>query len=131
MKKVVDSNNGMVDVYSVSHKRTFCYIVDAVKMIQLLAESEQSIGETYNIGNDDEEITMGDLAQKVIDLIGKKVTINPKPFTPGSPKRRCPSIKKLKKTIPYTKQYLLDKGLEETFTWYNANVFSCQKIYSI
>lgn len=131
MKKVVDTDTGIVDVFSVKHKRTFCYIADAIDMIQLLAESEKTIGESYNIGNDDEEITMGELAQKIIDLIGKDVAINSMPTTPGSPERRCPSIRKLKKAISYTKQYPLDKGLQKTFAWYDANVFSGQEVSAI
>jgi nucleoside-diphosphate-sugar epimerase len=131
MKKVIDSDNGMVDVFSVNHKRTFCYITDAVEMIQLLAESDHAIAESYNIGNNDEEITMGDLAQKVIDLIGKDVAINPMPSTPGSPERRCPSITKLKEAVTYVKQYPLEKGLQETFDWYSANVFSGQEVSAV
>ena len=131
MKKVVDTDTGMFDVFSVKHKRTFCYIADAVGMIQLLAESDKTIGDSYNIGNDDEEISMGELAQKIIDLIGKDVAINSMPTTPGSPERRCPSIRKLKKAISYTKQYPLDKGLQKTFAWYDANVFSGQEVSAI
>lgn len=131
MKKVVDTSNGKIDVYSVNHKRTFCYIIDAVQMIQLLAESDQTINKSYNIGNDDEEITMGYLAQKIIDLVGKNATINPLPDTPGSPERRCPSILELKKAISYTKQYPLLKGLQETFDWYYDNVFSGKDISAV
>ena len=104
MKKVVESDNRTIDVFSVNHKRTFCYITDAVQMIQLLAESDQTIGKSFNIGNDDEEITIGDLAQKIINLIGKDVVINPLQTTQGSPGRRCPKISKLKKVISYIKQ---------------------------
>lgn len=131
MKKVMDSDNGLVDVYSVEHKRTFCYIGDAVEMIQLLAETTQANGEAYNIGNDDEEIAMGELAQKIIDLAEKDVAINPMPATPGSPDRRCPSITKLKEVISYNKQYPLEKGLMETFVWYNKNVFSGEEVSAI
>jgi nucleoside-diphosphate-sugar epimerase len=131
MKKVVDTDTGMFEVFSVKHKRTFCYIADAVGMIQLLAESDKTIGKSYNIGNDDEEITMGELAQKIVNIIGKKVTINPMPPTPGSPERRCPSITKLKEAISYVKQYPLEKGLQETFNWYNKNVFSDQEMSAI
>ena len=131
MKKVVDSENGLVDVFSVNHKRTFCHINDAVEMIQLLAESIQTIGKSYNIGNDDEEITIGDLAQKIINLIGKDVVINPLPTTQGSPERRCPNISKLKKATSYIKKNSLDKGLQNTFDWYNENVFSGQGISAI
>ncbi len=131
MKKVVDSDNGVVDVFSVNHKRTFCYIADAVEMIQLLAESDQTIKEFYNIGNDDEEITMGKLANKIIDLIGKNIEIIPMPVTPGSPERRCPSITKLKETVPFKKKYPLEKGLQETFDWYSTNVFFGQEISAL
>ena len=131
MKKVIDADDRIVDVYSIKHKRTFCYIGDAVEMIQLLAESDKSIGESYNIGNDDEEITMGDLAKRIIDLIGKGVCINPMIATPGSPERRCPSISKLKNVIPHSKQYPLEKGLLETFDWYYENIFSGQEVSAV
>ena len=131
MKKVVDSENGLVDVFSVNHKRTFCHINDAVEMIRLLAESTQTIGKSYNIGNDDEEITIGDLAQKIINLIGKDVVINPLETTQGSPGRRYPKISKLKKVISYIKQNPLEKGLQDTFDWYSQNVFSGDKISAI
>lgn len=131
MKKVIEVGNGHLDVFSIKHKRTFCYIADAVEMIQLLAESDKSIGESYNIGNDDEEITMGDLAKRIIELIGKGVCVNPMKVTPGSPERRCPSISKLKNVISYTKQYPLEKGLRKTFDWYNKNVFSGQEVSAV
>jgi len=131
MKKIIDSNSGIVDVFSVNHRRTFCYITDAVEMILLLTESNKSTGETYNIGNDDEETTMGDLANKIIKLNGKDLVINPMPATKGSPLRRCPNITKLKHAIPYTKQYPLEKGLQETFGWYNKNVFSGKMVSAV
>ena len=131
MKKVVDSDHGVVDVFSVNHKRTFCYIADAVEMIQLLAESDQTINESYNIGDDYEEITMGELAQQIINLVGKDIVINPMPVTSGSPERRCPSIIKLKETISFMKKYSLEKGLQETFNWYSANVFSGQEVSAV
>ena len=131
MKKVVGIDSGKLDVFSVNHRRTFCYIADAVEMIQLLAESDRSIGEAYNVGNDDEETTMGDLAKNIIDLIGEDIDINPMPATQGSPERRCPSIAKLKDAIPYTKQYPLEKGLQETFDWYNKNIFSGKEVSAV
>ena len=93
MKKIIESKSDQLDVYSIDHKRTFCYIDDAVNAIQLLAESNNSIGKVYNIGSDDEEITMGELSQNIMKIIDKVLDINPLPSTPGSPERRCPSIK--------------------------------------
>ena len=66
-----------------------------------------------------------------IDLIGKDVIINPMPATPGSPERRLPSINKAKKSITYVKKYPLEKGLKETFAWYDKNVFTGKEISAI
>ena len=74
---------------------------------------------------------MGKLAQKIINLVGKNVLINPLPATSGSPERRCPSIIKLKETIPFMKKYSLEKGLQETFNWYSENVFSGQEVSAV
>jgi UDP-glucose 4-epimerase len=131
MKKIIEVEQGAIDVFSVKHKRTFCYITDGIEMIKLLAESEKSIGNYYNIGSEDEEISMGKLAEKIIKLISKNIKINSLPPTPGSPERRCPSIKKLKDIVPYSKKFSLDKGLNETFNWYNENIFSGKEISAI
>ena len=131
MKKVVDSDNGMVDVFSVNHKRTFCYIADAVEMIISLTESDQTIGEAYNIGNQDEEISMNELATLIIKTIGKDIHIYPKHSIVGSPKRRCPDMSRLNKVIPFVKTYPLEKGLSETYNWYDKNIFSGKGISAI
>ena len=124
MKKVVESKSNQIDVFSVDHKRTFCYITDAINAIQLLSESKQSIGKAYNIGNENEEISMHNLAKKIIKLVGKEVKIIPQPATSGSPERRCPSIKKLMDETKYKYQISLDQGLNETYNWYKNNIFS-------
>jgi len=124
MKRVVESKSTPIDVFSVKHKRTFCYISDAIKAIQLLAEASNSVGKAYNIGNDTEEISMQDLAEKIIKIIGKELKINPRPATPGSPERRCPSVQKLMSDTKYNHEYSLEKGLNETYEWYKRNIFS-------
>jgi nucleoside-diphosphate-sugar epimerase len=121
---VVESKSNQIDVFSVDHKRTFCYIRDAINAIQLLSESKQSIGKAYNIGNENEEISMHNLAKKIIKLVGKEVKIIPQPATSGSPERRCPSIKKLMDETKYKYQISLDQGLNETYNWYKNNIFS-------
>ena len=124
IKKIVESKSDKVDVFSVHHKRTFCFILDAVNAIQLLSESKHSIGKAYNIGNNDEEISMNKLAEKIMKIVGKELKINPQPSTPGSPERRCPSIEKLINDTKYKQQFSLNQGLIETFNWYERNIFS-------
>tara|TARA_X000000950_G_scaffold277437_1_gene366852 strand:- start:13332 stop:14312 length:981 start_codon:yes stop_codon:yes gene_type:complete len=124
MKKVIKNNSGNLDVFSVDHKRTFCFVNDAVDALIKLSNSEAAIGEVYNIGNDDEEITMGALSKKIMKILNKDLLINPLPPTAGSPVRRCPSISKLKKDTNYSKKFQLNYGLRITFDWYYKNIFS-------
>lgn len=124
MKKIVHAESNSLNVFSVNHKRTFCYISDAVDAICMLAESKNSIGEVYNIGNDFEEVSMYTLANKLMNIINKKLEIIPQPSTPGSPERRCPSIKKLTRDTPYKSRFSLSRGLTETFNWYKEKIFS-------
>ena len=74
--------------------------------------------------NEDEEITMGELSKKLMGIIGKNLIIHPLPSTPGSPKRRCPSISRLKEDTNFDIQYQLDEGLKETYNWYKSYIFS-------
>lgn len=124
MKKSIETNEQEIDVFSTNHSRSFCFIEDAVKMIKVLAESSKAVGEAYNIGNENEEIKMGDLAQKIIALTEKKLKINPKPSTPGSPERRCPGMTKFNEISDFQPQYNLEQGLKKTYEWYSSKIFS-------
>ncbi len=130
MQKIINSNNNELDVYSTDHKRTFCFIKDAVEMIKLLAESPKSIGDQYNVGNENEEITMNDLAALLMNILNKDLKIIPKPSTQGSPKRRIPSMKKFKKIISYENQFSIKKGIAETYSWYDKYIFSGKELSS-
>ena len=131
MKKTRNANNGIIDVYSADHTRTFCFIEDGVKMIMLVAESDKTTGNTYNIGNENEEISMEDLAYKIAHVIGRKLRVNPLPETPGSPKRRCPDMSKFYQITKFENNYSLDSGLIKTYEWYNNNVFTGNEVSAI
>ena len=50
MCRVFETNSDTIDVYSVNHMRSFCFITDAVNMICLLAESEDAEGGAIILG---------------------------------------------------------------------------------
>ena len=95
--------------------RCFCYVGDLVEAIAGLMKSEKATGEVYNIGSN-EEITIEDLADKIIEMTGSK---SKKEFIPyeeayGRPiedmMRRVPNIERIKKTIGWKPS----TGLNET-----------------
>jgi len=105
------------NIYGGKETRAFCYISDTVKATQLVMESKKTNDEIIHIGNDQEEISMINLAKKMFDLFGyyPKLKINPAPE--GSVNRRCPGITKLKK-LGYKPEVNLDTGLKLTYEWY-------------
>jgi nucleoside-diphosphate-sugar epimerase len=124
LKRAYAAKDGdSLDVFSVEHRRTFCFIEDAVTMLELAASSERCLGETLNLGAESPEVTIGELSQKVIDTVGRKLTIVPKPATPGSPARRCPDMTKTAELTGYRSRVTLEEGLARTFDWYRRNVF--------
>ena len=87
-----------------SQTRVFCHVDDAVLAIKLLAESKESIGEVYNVGGVG-EISIKELAQKIIGLTNSKSTIEFKPYADVYGKdfedmqRRVPDISKIKSIL--------------------------------
>ena len=124
LKKAYFAEDGStLDVYSVDHKRTFCYVGDAVKMMRMLAESDSALNQAFNVGNQAPEITIREVAETVIKVVGKDLTINPLPATPGSPERRCPSMEKTKAAIGFEGTIMLEEGVKKTFDWYKKYIF--------
>ena len=114
-------DGGELAVYSPSHMRTFCYIDDAVAMMMAAARADQGVGATFNIGRQEEEITIAELAARVACTVGRRLNIRGLDDTPGSPTRRCPSIAAIAAAAGVTPRVSLDEGLELTWRWYKDN----------
>lgn len=101
--------------------RTFCYIDDAVRAMQLLmdtAKTDNQPIETVHIG-DRQEIVIKQLAKKMFKVAGwkpKKLEIKNSP--PGSVKRRRADIGKLQKLTGWKPKVSLVEGLQKTYEWY-------------
>lgn len=109
--------------------RTFCYVADAiVGYYKILVRGRD--GEAYNIGVDTPEISMADLAQKVVDLArdlfsynGKVVcqVSSDKDYLVDNPNRRCPVITKAGTELEYRPGISLEEGLRRSLLWYYDN----------
>lgn len=101
--------------------RTFCYISDAiVGFLKVLLSKEN--GEAFNVGNDENEVTMLELAKVVKKIFDGKVDIKtisyPKLYPQDEPKRRRPDLGKIKKRLGYSPQVNLEEGLRRVVRWY-------------
>jgi nucleoside-diphosphate-sugar epimerase len=112
-----------LEVYSVDHCRSFCYVDDAVEMLIRMLHTEACGQKTLNLGTESPEVTMRDLAQICIDLIGKNLIIKPMTTTSGSPHRRAPNMSLAKDLLKYESKIGLEQGIEKTLDWYREYVF--------
>lgn len=127
-KAYIADTDEKLEVFSVDHRRTFCYISDAVTMIRMLAESADAAGQAFNIGNEMPEISIMEVAQIVLKAVGKELEIEAKPATAGSPSRRCPSMEKTEECIGYRGTIALMEGIQKTFDWYKTYIFDGEEV---
>ena len=96
-----------------SQTRCFCHVYDAVAGVLAVIHSSATLGEVFNIGND-EEITIENLATEIIELTNSQSIIEKvlyeKAYSPGfeDMHRRVPDISKIKKVVGWTPKLSLD-----------------------
>jgi UDP-glucose 4-epimerase/UDP-glucuronate decarboxylase len=86
-------------------------------MVRLMATPEAA-GQIVHIGNDREETNIGDLAALVRDVAAADFTIEATPAPPGSVRRRCPDLSRLRSLTGYEPKVSLEDGVRSTFEWY-------------
>lgn len=107
-----------IEVFSPSHKRTFCYIDDAVNMILNAAGGEGGLNATLNLGNQEPEITIQELAEIILETVDKDVKIVWGEDTPGSPTRRCPHMGEMLERTDVAGIVSLEDGVQQCWEWY-------------
>ena len=115
-------------VFSSTHTRCFCYIDDAVEMLIRMMDNVECSGKTLNLGTQKPEVTMKDLAQICYLTTNKKLLVDIKPPSPGSPKRRSPDMTQTTKLLGFESQVSLADGISLTYKWYKENVFEGDNI---
>lgn len=102
--------------------RDLLYVKDTVDGFLKIAESSKTIGEEINIATQS-EISVGDLAQKLIDKINSKATIvqEDQRMRPAKSEvfRLFGSNEKLKKLTDWKQNYSFDESLDETIQWFS------------
>ena len=115
-------NNQPLTIYGDgSQTRSFCYIDDLVDGIYKLMFS--GLNEPVNLGNPN-EITILNLAKKIIKFANSKSKIVHKPLPVDDPKVRCPDIEKAKSELSWLPQVNLEEALIKTITWFKNTLSS-------
>ncbi|MCX7738438.1 MAG: SDR family oxidoreductase [Hydrogenothermaceae bacterium] len=101
--------------------RSFCYISDLVEGIFLASIKEDISGEIINLGNP-EEITIQELAERIVAMTESKSKIVFKERLQDDPYRRCPDISKAIKLLDWKPKISLDKGLWNTIHYFKQKI---------
>jgi len=97
--------------------RSFCYIDDLIEgMIKMMDSNEKLVG-PLNLGNPN-ELTILDLAKKIIKLTHSKSKIIYKTLPDNDPKQRQPNIDLARKELKWSPKIELDEGLKKTISYF-------------
>jgi UDP-glucuronate decarboxylase len=100
-----------------SQTRSFCYVDDLVDGLIRLMNSPHEVTGPINLGSP-RELTMVELATKVIDLVGKGGRIEYGPRPQDDPVQRRPNIDQAVQVLGWKPTVELDEGLSRTIAYF-------------
>ena len=100
-----------------SQTRSFCYISDLVAAIYKLMLSD--VIEPVNLGNP-HEMTIKELAEKIISVTGSSSTITYRPLPQDDPKTRRPDITRAQNLLGWQPRATLEDGLQQAIAWFKG-----------
>jgi len=111
--------NEPIQVYGSGDQiRCFCHVSDAIRALLLVVDSGKAIGQVFNVGND-QQISIMDLAKKVIEITGSKSEIKKIPYSEAYPEgfedmqRRVPDISKIKNVLGWSPEIGLEQIIRD------------------
>jgi len=102
-----------------SQTRSLCYVSDLVEGIYRLMMCETS--DPVNIGNP-HELTMRQLAERIVALTGSRSRIVEKPLPADDPKKRKPDITRARTLLGWEPKVSLDEGLPRTLEYFRKKL---------
>ena len=109
-----------------TQSRVFCHVSDAVEGVLRLFFDDRALGEAFNIGGE-EEVTIGELAERVISNVGSSSTLQMVPYSEAYPQgfeetmRRVPDTTKLRTLTGWKPQFTLDGIIKDIESYIRSN----------
>lgn len=108
-----------------TQSRCFCHVKDTVRALAELLVRPETVGEVYNLGND-EEVSMLGLAERVLARTGSRSSIELIPYDKAyevgfeDMPRRIPSLEKTKGALGWQPERNLDQILDDVIAYERA-----------
>jgi nucleoside-diphosphate-sugar epimerase len=121
-KVIEEPDGGSIELFGDgSQQRGFIYVTDLAEGM-LEAIDKKADGEPINLGNSKEVVSINDLAEKIIAISGKDLTIEHDLSKPtGTDKYAC-DMTKMEAELDWTPSFPLDEGLERVYRWAEAQL---------
>ena len=100
-----------------SQTRAFCYVDDLVRGLMRLMATGDDVTGPVNMGNP-YEISVRELAERVIRLTGTRSRIIFRPLPEDDPLQRCPDITQATELLDWQPSVILDDGLQNTIAYF-------------
>ena len=117
-RKAIEADDGdTIELFGDgTQERGFIYVTDLVEGM-LHAIEKKTDGEPINLGNSEEVVSMNQLAETIIEISGKDLSIEHDLSKPtGTDKYAC-DPKKMKAELGWTPTTTLEEGLQEVYEW--------------
>ena len=101
--------------------RCFCHVSDAVRALILVMDSAKTIGQVFNVGNN-QQVSIMQLAERVIQITNSKSKIIKVAYKEVYPEgfedmqMRVPDISKIKKVLGWEPEFDLDQIIKDIAT---------------
>ena len=100
-----------------TQSRSLCFVEDLIQAFLKIINNDNEIKGPMNLGNP-EEITMNELASKILMLTGSSAKLIYSELPVDDPKRRKPDITLAKKTLDWEPKTDLNVGLKKTIEYF-------------
>lgn len=97
--------------------RSFTYVVDEIEGIFTDIATEKAKGIVINVGNN-VEVSILELAEKIIELTGSNSEIKHKPLPKDDPSRRSPILDRADEILGWQPQFQIEEGLKRSIGWF-------------
>jgi UDP-glucuronate decarboxylase len=122
--------NSQITIYGDGlQTRSFCYVSDLVDGLINMINSDSTITGPINLGNPT-EMSILDLATRIIKKTNSKSVIKREPLPSDDPKQRKPDIERAKKLLGWQPTVDLDEGLEKTIEDFQNRIKSGSRNHS-
>jgi len=123
-----------VELGSLHPRRDLTYVKDTARGFIDMAKSDEAVGKVINIGRGS-DISIGDLARKIFELIGKDVNIKTdeervRPEKSEVDRLLCDNTL-AEEVIGWEPEYSLEEGLGETIEWFREKMKESPEIFQV